>query len=777
MPIFVAGVGCKIMEQYNIDKIAAPLEPERSEGSPNPGGRPAARGPEVPDELQGSGEDPRGESAPQSGAERQTGREAQDSGGPGVSNPRGEWPEFIHRNSLLENGWGLVPVTSPEEYFRILFTRGGVNYMQETGEPYWGDHHYNAIAYNLVPYQKKNKKTGLLETKYRAKKYDITRTLEECVFLTGPDAHRVISSPILYAGQSRKAERARSIWGIAIDLDDVRDYNLADIAYWINHLDRTPMPSMIVSSGNGLHLYYLFPMGVGTHKSTVKTLQRLKHNITQFMWNGLFSSDPNPDLHQGIWQGFRIPGTPTKREGFTVVGFVPEVIPYYTVRELNYWFQPDVEGTIDRDARPLSEDEIKAVEEDRYLPSAISFQEAKEKWPDWEPGKAPGQWVSNRKLYDWWLRLIRGRDKAIVSGRRYYWVLALVAFAKKCQIPYEELEADAYSLLELMESLTIKDDNHFTASDIEDALISYRYTGERSLARYKKNYIGAKTGYFFKENKRNGRTREQNLIIARAARDVDMKSRGVNRWQGTGRMKMKKTKLAVEMWCVHHPYNCNKQECARELGYEAHAVARWWWKGSPDSPTEAVLKWRAEHPDNENKSLCARECGISRPTVIKWWNCTAEDAEAVRERKRAQQHALTMMAAESREGREEAGPEEPHGLGAAANAGYITDKKIAGQVMRHTPGYEDIGEDERRETGYDLADVINDSDISIESVMKMAGIPEFLISRMKADFILQLQDPQFWESFKNAKQSQWSPELEAAYQRVVKEHQEKTGKK
>lgn len=759
------------MEKKHIDKIAAPLEPERSEGSPNPGERPAARGTQYPDELQGSGEDPRGVGVPQSGAERQTGREAPLPGGPGVSNPRGEWPEFINRNRVLEDEWGLISVTSPQEYFRILFTRGGVNYMQETGEQYWGDHHYNAIAYNLVPYQRVNKKTGLVETRYRAKKYDITRSLDECASLTGPAAHRVISCPILYAGQSRKAERARSIWGIAIDLDDVRDNNLADIAWWINHLDRTPMPSMIVSSGNGLHLYYLFPMGVGTHKSTVKTLQRLKHNITQFMWNGLFSSDPNPDLHQGIWQGFRIPGTPTKREGYNVVGFVPEEIPYYTVRELNYWFQPDVEGTIDRDARPLTEREILAVEEDRYLPSPISFQEAKEKWPEWVPGKAPGQWVSNRKLYEWWLRLIRGRDKAIVSGHRYYWVLALVAFAKKCQIPYEELEADAYSVLDFMESLTVDKNNHFTASDIEDALRSYRYTGERSLARYKKNYIGAKTGYFFKETRRNGRSREDNLILARTARDIEDRKRGVKWDSNNGR---KNAELKVQMWCGRHRYNCNKQDCARELGLEAHTVIKWWWKESPNTPAEAILKWKTDHPGNENKSLCARECGLSRTTVVKWWNCTSEDAEAAREKKRARQQALTMMAAESREGYEDAGPEqqEPHGLGAAANAGYITDKRIAGHAMAQVPG--DHGEEETRETRYDLADAINDSEISVESIMKLLGFPEQLIPIMKPQIEAAMSSPEFWEQYREANPNvQWPPELEAAYQRVIEQHKKK----
>lgn len=211
---------------------------------------------------------------------------------------------------------------------------------------------------------------------------------------------------------------------------------------------------------------------------------------------------------------------------------------------------------------------------------------------------------------------------------------------------------------------------------------------------------------------------------------------------------------------------------------EAHAVARWWWHENPDTPAEAVLKWRADHPGNENKSLCARECGVTRPTVIKWWNCTSEDAEAVREEKRARQRALTMMAAESREGTGAAGTEEqqePHGLGAAANAGYITDKKIAGQVMRNTSGYDQVGEDERRETGYDLADAINDSEMSIESIMKLLGFPENLIPIMKPQIEAAMSSPEFWEQYRKANPTvAWPPELEAAYQRVIRAHKDKS---
>ena len=578
------------MEKKSIDKIAGGRGLTRSGSSLNPGDSPAARGTESPDER------------------------------------HRDLEGFHRRNQILEDDWGLIPVTTPQEYFEVVFSRDGHNYMQESGEHCWGDRHYNAVVYDLHTSQKMNKDGEMVESTW-ARKYDVTRSLDNCQLFTGDDAEKVITSPILYAGTFRTAERARTVWGIAIDLDDVSIGNLADIAHWIRHLDRTPMPSMIVSSGGGLHLYYLFPMGIRTlKKNIVKALQRLKHNMTEWLWNGLFSSNPNPDLHQGIWQGFRIPGTPTKMEGCKVVGFVPEEIPYYTVRELNYWFQPDIEGHWDRHARPLTEEEIRAVEEDKYLPSAISFPEAKEKWPDWKPSESPGQWVNNRGLYDWWLKVIRKKDRAIVSGRRFYWVQSLVIFAKKCRIPFEELKADAYSLYDQLEALTQDEKNHFTYGDIDAALKLYYEEGEKSAARYRKAYIGAKTGYQFRENRRNGLSREEHLILARTKLAIKEKRKGV-KWNSGERNGRKDAEMRVTMWCLNNPYIFNKQICADELGLDPHTVAKWWWKDSPTTAAEAVLKWRQHKPTVKNKSQCARECGISRPTVTMWWDCTAEDAK------------------------------------------------------------------------------------------------------------------------------------------------------
>lgn len=765
------------MEKKHIDKIAAPKHPDRREGCSHPPGVGA--------------EPPHNVSSPLSLALPSSSFEGATVGSAVVSlSSTPATPSFLERNRILEEDYKLVPVTTPEEYFKLLFSRPGesgddVNFMQATGNAYWGDHHYNAIAYNLIPVQVMNKKTGELVWKDRAEKFDITRDLTECIHLKGPNVVKVISSPILYAGRSRTKERARSIWGIAIDLDNVRPENLHTLIRFIEKLGYVPMPSMIVSSGGGLHLYYLFPKGVGTQTSTVRALQRLKHNMTKNLWNGLFSSNPDPDLHQGIWQGFRIPGTPTKIPGHMVVGFVPEEIPYYTVKELNEWFQPALSELIERDNKPLTEAEIEAVDNNKYLPSEISFEEAKVKWPNWDPNKTAGQWYCSRKLYDWWLnKVIRGglaykKDfkgtVPLASGRRFYWMQSLVAFAKKCGVPFEEVRTDAYSLLQQFDSLTEDEHNHFTALDIESALKFYHKTGKDSVARFTRNYIGAKTHFQFQETKRNGRTRDENLIIARTARDVnDRKYK--RKWDDqNGR---KDAKLKVQMWCLDHPYSCNKTDCAKELALSPHTVTKWWWHENPLSIPEAVLLWRHNHPGIENKSLCARECGIDVKTARKWWDCTAEDAKAEFDRLKAIQRAgvAAVNAKKAVDSFEQTDDQSSklHDMGAAYNATYVTDRKVAETTMQHVEGVEKQTPETIRETLDELTDAINYGALNMENLMRSMGVPEFLIPMLKEEFHRHMQTPEFWEMYEKANptvdMSKWPPQAREALMTAMKEH-------
>lgn len=72
-------------------------------------------------------------------------------------------------------------------------------------------------------------------------------------------------------------------------------------------------------------------------------------------------------------------------------------------------------------------------------------------------------------------------------------------YGLKCDIPYEEVKADAYSFLEEMESKTGNQDNHFTEEDIEDALKAYK----ESYMTFPRKDIEIVTGILIPPNKRN----------------------------------------------------------------------------------------------------------------------------------------------------------------------------------------------------------------------------------------------------------------------------------
>lgn len=67
----------------------------------------------------------------------------------------------------------------------------------------------------------------------------------------------VIISPITYIGRNRSSKNARYCYGLVFDIDGVEEKHMIDILYQMqtNHIPET---NMIVNSGNGVHLYYLF---------------------------------------------------------------------------------------------------------------------------------------------------------------------------------------------------------------------------------------------------------------------------------------------------------------------------------------------------------------------------------------------------------------------------------------------------------------------------------------------------------------------------------------
>lgn len=168
---------------------------------------------------------------------------------------------------------------------------------------------------------------------------------------------------------------------------------------------------------------------------------------------------------------------------------------------------------------PSSLKEIQQKHIEIFKNKELSLEEAKEKWPEWYQeriieGKPRKYIVYKKDLYNWWFKTINTKNN-ITLGHRYYCALALVSFATKCNVPYDEVKKDLYSLRELFDSITIEEENHFTKGDIEDALKIY---GSDKAHKFKREFVSKQCRIVISKNKRNGRTREEHLKFARASK-------------------------------------------------------------------------------------------------------------------------------------------------------------------------------------------------------------------------------------------------------------------
>ena len=375
------------------------------------------------------------------------------------------------------------------------------------------------------------------------------------------DREFVITSPISYIGRNRTAKNSRFLYAFAIDLDGVEKQHIENIFYQYKS-GAMPKPNIIVSSGNGLHLYYILEKPIALFDNIKILLKRFKYGLIDLVWNG-YTSSVKKRQYQGIFQGFRIPETKTKF-GEVVRAFYLENSELYTVEKLNYW----VTGR-----RKLVDTEIDIINKALYVPKKLTLKEAKEKYPDWyerrivKGDKSRKKWHIKRDLYDWWKRTITDNEK-VVEGHRYFCIMSLAMYGLKCDIPYEEVKADAYSFLEEMESKTGNQDNHFTEEDIEDALKAYK----ESYMTFPRKDIEIVTGISIPPNKRNYQKQKDHLEEIRMIRDLRMKRQG-KKWTDNNGRKSKKDEVISYLLFNQ---NATKYKCIKETGLSKPTVYKYW---------------------------------------------------------------------------------------------------------------------------------------------------------------------------------------------------------
>ena len=119
-----------------------------------------------------------------------------------------------------------------------------------------------------------------------------------------------------------------------------------------------------------------------------------------------------------------------------------------------------------------------------------------------------GRWTVKRDLYDWWLRRIADEIKV---GHRFYGIMTLAIYAKKCDIDEDELREDAFGLLQRYDDMSVEDINRFTKDDIVCALEMFN----EDYVTCPRDDIAKISGMPMPVNKRNWRKQKQHLRLAR----------------------------------------------------------------------------------------------------------------------------------------------------------------------------------------------------------------------------------------------------------------------
>lgn len=453
----------------------------------------------------------------------------------------------------------LYEEVHPLDFYREIFPSGKLEQKGVTE-----GHKYHGIAVKI----RKQKEAHKAYTR-RTYIYDDLEAIADCVDCDD----FCVMSPISYIGKERNSENARELYALAVDLDGVETTSnwhvfqnqienaerLKAPVYWC-----IPRPTFIVSSGTGMHLYYVFEKPIRLFPDVSRRLEKFKRRLTWQMWTQGASKLHKKVQFESLFQGFRMVGTITK-VGTRARAF--RTGDTWTMETLNEYLPEDFR-----------------VEKFSYQREGLSLEEAKEAYPEWYQKriveKRPrASWTANRALYDWW----KSRAREVRYGHRYWFIFSLATYAKKCGIDFEELKQDAIDLVPILNEES--KEHPFT---VDEALTALSGFGDTYI-NYSRRIISIRTDLLIPKNKRNGRPQKQHIQIMNAIRDV-VHPNGEWRYHGGAPTKEE----IVRAWRHAHP-DGRKIDCERETGLSRHTVLKWWSQCEPPLG-EGAATLSPEHP-------------------------------------------------------------------------------------------------------------------------------------------------------------------------------------
>ena len=429
------------------------------------------------------------------------------------------------------------------DFYRDIFPSGE---LQEKGIYEKGK--YNAIAVEVTKEKKENGKDKVL-------RHTITDDLNKINEIISRD-NFCLMSPISYIGKERNSDNARILYALAIDLDGViikegnDPFGLRTLIHQIENINRIPMPTYIVSSGTGLHLYYVFEKPIMLFKNVVKQLQKYKRELTRIIWQDYITKLSDNVQYESLFQGFRVVGTITKK-GERARAF--KTGEYVTMEYMNKF--------VDKEFKT----------DDFAYKSNLTLAQAKEKYPKWYEEriiqkKPRGTWTVNRAVYDWWKNRILREAK---TGHRYYCLMMLAVYARKAAIDRDELEKDAFNIMSIFDKLPASDDNPFDEKDVIDALQGY----EDRYITYPINSISYLTDIHIEKNKRNYRKQKDHIILMNTMKSL---KKQLGEEMKEGRPEGSGTKEQIVKEYREKNPTARKSDCIRDTGLSKMTVYKWW---------------------------------------------------------------------------------------------------------------------------------------------------------------------------------------------------------
>ena len=304
-----------------------------------------------------------------------------------------------------------------------------------------------------------------------------------------------LCSGLSYRGRTNRLAHAQNMNALVFDLDCVGKDELLTLFLRMGQepgLRRLPQPTFLVMSGTGLHIYYVFDEPIELYPNIKLQLKKLKYDLTFKIWEYKATSQEKQIQYQSINQGFRMVGSKNDKYDLPVKAF--KTGDKVTLDYINAYVD-DIENQVD----------IKR----RFRPSQYTKEEAKEKFPDWyqrvvvEKNRNQKKWNIKRDLYDWWLR----QSHKVKGGHRYFYLMCMVIYAVKCDIPKDEVEEDMYEKFD--ELRKIEHSNPLEEVDIISALETY----DRQYYNFKIEDIEKLTDIRIERNKRNHRKRKDHIKV------------------------------------------------------------------------------------------------------------------------------------------------------------------------------------------------------------------------------------------------------------------------